>query len=277
MSLIELLVVCSIFISISTVTFLLYNESRAIMLRSSSRFGSEQSLREAVGRTSSLVQSAYTPPISSSYLRFYENPQVTLNNPFPAGVTSGSFLSTTGPGPDSILFYACTDLVDLNQALYPIYNNDVTIWNPYAGPKLYELRLDHTYAVDSYAAYQPDQAAVAGPAPLVMRPLVLREMLIPPHNVDGSANLSGSPSGIVQYLVPPAIAGGNPTGSDTPVATTPTRVVARGLSDCRFWLPQGNQLTLCAYAQDREGTQNNARGRFINTTVLPNTVFLLTP
>lgn len=263
----ELMVVCAIFSSITLITFLVYGDARTIMKRSSSRMTSEQTIRTAMQRMLPMLSSVYTPSFLPNVGHFYETPQL----PFPAGTTANTF-TAGAPGTDSIIFYAPGDLIDVSSVLYPVQDNNTTTgsgetWNPKAGPKLYEIRLDYTYQNDPYAAYQPDQTATSGPAPLILRPLVLREMLIPSHPVTGQ----------IQYLVPPTGSSGNPTGSNSPAASTPTRVLARGLSDCRFYMPSGGQLSVNIYAQDREQNANTARAATIHTSNLQTTLNLLTP
>ena len=238
LTLFELLTSMSIFYLIAAVTFLLYNDARASINRSMARLDSHQLSRLALQRSGLLLQSAYIPPINN------------VTSPFEMGN------SLFGNGTQSVTFYAPGDLIQDNATLYPVVA-ETGPYNPSAGPKLYQINLDATYQLDPGAAYQPDQPAVPGPPPLLMRTLVMREMYIPDHS---------QPYSTIQYLVSP---GSSPQPSTTPNASTPTRILGQRLSDAHFALaPGGRGLTVTMAAQGREGTLNSGQLPTIQTFAL---------
>jgi type II secretory pathway pseudopilin PulG len=268
MSLIELLVSVSLFSLIASVTFLLYQDGQAIMARSTARMDSRQVERDALGRMMPFLAGAYVPPITG-VTNFYESPNpnwVAGAAAYPAGATASSFSSSGPPGTDSIIFFAAGDLLNGSVALSPVTSWTFGAYDPSAGPKLYEIRLDTTYLNDPLASYQPDQLAVPGGiAPLIQRPLVIRELYMPQALVPP-----------FQYLVPPTAMSPSPSGSALPAPSTPTRVLSRKLSDVRFYLaPAGGGISVAVYGQDREGTTNKARGTFITTTSLNSVLYNL--
>lgn len=268
MTLAELLVSMSLFMIISTITFVLYNDGRAIMNRSSNRIDAGQRIRVALERLNPIVSSAYVPPITNVGT-FYESPiaNPTSSPAFPPGTNSTSFTSTTGLGTDSMIFFSPGDLVNTAVPLTPVVNWTFGSYDPTAGPKLYEIRLDRTYAPDTYAGYQVDQTPVGRP-PLILKTLVMRELYMPPDINTTAPTL--------RYLIPPATAGGSPQPSAVPVASTPTRHIGRGLSDVRFQVATGGGgVEVVLYAQDRESTANSGYGEPIVTTNLSTTLYSL--
>ena len=247
MTLAELMVSMSLFVVIATITFVLYSDGRAVMTRSANRIDGGQRIRLALERLNLVISSAYVPPITNVGT-FYESPiaNPTSSPAFPPGTNTASFSSNTGQGTDSMIFFSPGDLVNTAVPLTPVVNWTFGSYDPTTGPKLYEIRLDRTYAPDTYAGYQVDQTPVGRP-PLVLRTLVLRELYMPPNINSSTPTLA--------YLIPPATTAGSPQPSTVPLASTPTRHLGRGLSYVRFQVATGGGgVEVVLYAQDREGT-----------------------
>ena len=268
MSLAELLIAMSLFSIISTITFILYKDGRGIMTRSANRMDGRQRTRFALERLAPIVSSAYVPPITS-VSTFYGAPIANAagSPSFAPGTNATSFASSSGMGTDSMIFFAPGDLVNTAVPLTPVVNWTFGTYSSEAGPKMYEIRLDWIYARDTYADYQVDQTA-KGRGPLILRPLMLRELYMP-------ADIN-SATPTIRYLIPPSSASGSPQPSVKPVATTPTRCLARNLSDARFKLaPGGGGVVVSIYAQDRENTTEARFGEPIVTSTLTTVLYSL--
>ena len=127
LSLGELLVSAGLLTSVATITSLMFSNLRATVNRSSSEMEATQRARLAFERIPPLLSAAYVPALSGATL-----PLETPIAPLPSGTSSSDPLAATGPGCDSVLFYACSDLlVDLPTLPLP----DAIV------PRLYEIRL----------------------------------------------------------------------------------------------------------------------------------------
>ncbi|MBN9419213.1 hypothetical protein ABS71_04855 [bacterium SCN 62-11] len=127
LTLAELMVAGGLLASIATITTLMFSNLRATINRSSGEMEATQRARLALERVPPLLSAAYVPALSGASL-----PLETPIAPLPGGVSVSDPLVSTGPGCDSILFYACSDLMSANPSL-PLPDNIV--------PRLYEIRL----------------------------------------------------------------------------------------------------------------------------------------
>lgn len=127
LTLAELLVAGSLLASIATITTLMFSNLRATINRSSGQMEATQRARLALERIPPILSAAYIPALSGA-----TSPLETPVGPLPSGVSISDPLSSSGPGCDSVLFYACSDLMSSNPSL-PLPENII--------PRLYEIRL----------------------------------------------------------------------------------------------------------------------------------------
>lgn len=153
LSLAELVVAGGLMTSIATITTLMFNNLRATVNRSSSEMEATQRARLAFERIPPLVSAGYVPALSGATL-----PLETPVAPLPSGVSASDPLAASGPGCDSVLFYACSDLMAQNPGL-PLPDAIV--------PRLYEIRLKTALTNDSSGQGR------------TLRSLVLQEYQVP--------------------------------------------------------------------------------------------------
>jgi type II secretory pathway pseudopilin PulG len=269
-TLLELLVSMSLFGVITLITFVLYDSARLSISRSSQRIESRQLTRAALQRVTPLLTAAYPPPITN-YSKAFDggNSGALSYNPSPSPVP----VDLATKGQDSVIFYAPGDLLDIHgpSELYPV-NSTATV--PFinavtqTSPKLYELRLDPAAGYDvpaGFTGYTTSLSDGSGVLPaLVLRNLVLRQMYIPDHSTAYAS---------VQYLYLPTPT--DPEGISSPVATTPTRIIASRLLDVRF-TPIGQTGTQVQVASQYR-TNTLVKGvTNVTTDVLNTTVYFLT-
>lgn len=135
LSLAELVVAGGLMTSIATITTLMFSNLRATVNRSSGEMEATQRARLAFERIPPLVSAGYIPALSGATL-----PLETPVAPLPNGVSTTDPLASAGPGCDSVLFYACSDLMAQNPGLLL---PDAIV------PHLYEIRLKPTPVKDS--------------------------------------------------------------------------------------------------------------------------------
>ncbi|MFN8609776.1 MAG: hypothetical protein U0931_19710 [Vulcanimicrobiota bacterium] len=112
---------------VATLTTLMFTNLRATINRSGSEMEATQRARLALERIPPLLSAAYLPAISGA-----TGPLETPIAPLASGVSANDPLAGSGPGNDSVLFYACSDLMATNPTL-PLPDS-IT-------PHLYEIRL----------------------------------------------------------------------------------------------------------------------------------------
>lgn len=134
LTLAELMVSGALLTSVATITTLMFTNLRATINRSSSEMEATQRARLAMERIPPLLSAAYIPPLSGATL-----PLETPIAPIPSGASSSDPLAASGPGCDSVLFYACSDLLAQTPTL-PLPDALV--------PRLYEVRLKPTASND---------------------------------------------------------------------------------------------------------------------------------
>ena len=164
LTLAELMVAGSLLASIATITTLMFSNLRATINRSSGEMEATQRARLAFERIPPLLSAAYVPALSGASL-----PLETPIAPLPSGVSTSDPLASSGPGCDSVLFYACSDLMSANPTL-PLPDNIV--------PRLYEIRLKAASGNDPSGQGRTLRTLVLQeyqlPSAFGARPLVLR-------------------------------------------------------------------------------------------------------
>lgn len=174
LSLAELMVAGALLTSVTTITTLMFNNLRATINRSSSEMEATQRARLGYERIPPLLSAAYVPALSGATL-----PLETSIAPLPSGCSSSDPLSASGPGCDSVLFYACSDLLAQNPVL-PLPNAMV--------PRLYEIRL------------KPDVNSDPSGQGRTLRTLVLQEYQLPAIYGGRPLNLKNNvPARIIAY------------------------------------------------------------------------------
>ncbi|MBS2038893.1 hypothetical protein JST97_28180 [bacterium] len=174
LSLAELMVAGGLLSAVATLTTLMFTNLRATINRSGSEMEATQRARLALERVPPLLSAAYLPAVSGA-----TGPLETPISPLASGVLATDPLAPGGPGNDSVLFYACSDLMAQNPSL-PLPGS-IT-------PHLYEVRLQSATSLDPSGMNR------------VLRSLVLQEYNLPSTYGQRPLTLkSGVPSRILSY------------------------------------------------------------------------------
>jgi hypothetical protein len=153
LSLIEVMVTAGLFATLGTFATLMFGNLKGTINRSTSEMEATQRTRWVMERVVPMLSSTYQPSIPGANSGL----EVPIA-PLASGASAADPLNSGGPGNDSVLFYSCTDLMNLNRVLPPATN---------LAPHLYEIRLLSTS--------KPDPSGQG----MVLRDLVLNEYQVP--------------------------------------------------------------------------------------------------
>lgn len=163
LSLAELLVAGGLLSAVATLTTLMFTNLRATINRSGREMEATQRARLALERVPPLLSAAYVPALGGA-TGALETPIA----PLASGASSSDPLDAGGPGNDSVLFYAPSDLMAKTPSL-PLPDS-IT-------PHLYEIRLKSTSSTDPSGMNRTLRALVLQeynlPAAFGQRPLTL--------------------------------------------------------------------------------------------------------
>lgn len=164
LSLAELLVAGGLLSGVATMTTLMFTNLRATINRSGREMEATQRARLALERIPPLLSAAYLPAVSGA-----TGPLETPVAPLASGVSASDPLASGGPGNDSVLFYACSDLMAQSPSL-PLPGS-IT-------PHLYEIRLQATTSQDPTGLKRTLRALILQeynlPTTFGQRPLTLK-------------------------------------------------------------------------------------------------------